>query len=261
MDDREFLKKIRTLKANNQQIALTESRIKETHLDSYKESKNTESKYKVGDVVRCLPGFVNIKKSVNFGGYGYEEDKIFTVAHIFPTIDGEILWPNDGTYGVKSNAVELVLKGNKLTEDFDLINDPEKVPFTDEFLEDDEMLEIEEDGDYQNPSPDEQRDEENKFKDSVTKLCKFDKIKVYKENVKWSGNLVREKISWEFSLDDTIGCFIDIEEPLQLRDENIETIKRLRVYYDVWSDEWSGRLTGTEDEDDDADTEENSMKF
>lgn len=91
---------------------------------------------------------------------------------------------------------------------------------------------------------DEQRDEENKFKDIVSKLVKFEPIKVHKENVEWSGYLVREKIDWYFSLDDTIGCYIDTTELIQLRDETLEVLKKLRGYYDVWSDEWSNRLTG-----------------
>ena len=32
---------------------------------------------------------------------------------------------------------------------------------------------------------------------------------------------------------------------LQLTMEVIETLKKVKGYYDVWSDEWSARLTGT----------------
>jgi len=46
----------------------------------------------------------------------------------------------------------------------------------------------------QEVTPDEQREEENKFKDTVSKLAKFNKIKVFRQNVEWSGELVREKI-------------------------------------------------------------------
>ena len=96
----------------------------------------------------------------------------------------------------------------------------------------------------QTVEPDEQREEENKFKDIVSKLVKFDPIKVHRENVEWSGHLIREKIDWYFSLDDTVGCYIDTTELIQLRDETLEVLKKLRGYYDVWSDEWSSRLTG-----------------
>jgi hypothetical protein len=91
----------------------------------------------------------------------------------------------------------------------------------------------------------EQREEENKFKDIVSKLVKFRPIKVHKENVEWSGHLIREKIDWHFSLDDTVGCYIDTTDLIQLTDDTLEVLKKLRGYYDVWSDDWSSRLVGS----------------
>lgn len=104
--------------------------------------------------------------------------------------------------------------------------------------------------DFQEVTPDEQREEESKFKDTVSKLVKFDKIKVYKQNVEWSGQLVREKIKWVFSLNENNGCFISIESEnmLQITTEVIGTLNKLKGYYDVWSDEWGSRLTGTPSE-------------
>ena len=74
-----------------------------------------------------------------------------------------------------------------------------------------------EEDEIQTVEPDEQREEESKFKDIVSKLVKFEPIKVHSENVEWSGHLIREKIDWYFSLDDTIGCYIDTTELIQLR--------------------------------------------
>jgi|21_taG_2_1085346.scaffolds.fasta_scaffold10856_3 hypothetical protein len=98
--------------------------------------------------------------------------------------------------------------------------------------------------DVQTLEAQEQKEEENKFKDIVSKLVKFEPIKVYPENVEWSGHLIREKVDWTFSLDDTTGCYIYTTELIQLRDETLEVLKKLRGYYDVWADEWSSRLTG-----------------
>lgn len=99
-------------------------------------------------------------------------------------------------------------------------------------------------------TPEEQREEENKFKDIVSKLCEFEMIKVHEQNVEWSGYLIREKIEWTFSLDDKVGCYIKTGRTgqtdfFQLIDENLEVIKKLRGFYDVWSDEWASRLTGS----------------
>ncbi len=69
----------------------------------------------------------------------------------------------------------------------------------------------EENSDIQNVTPDEQREEESNFKGTVSKLVKFTPIKVYKQNVEWSGELIREKIKWVFSLNENNGCYISIE--------------------------------------------------
>jgi hypothetical protein len=43
---------------------------------------------------------------------------------------------------------------------------------------------------------------------------------------------------------------------LQLTTEVIETLKKLKGYYDVWSDEWGARLTGTPTEGGEGEGEE-----
>jgi len=126
-----------------------------------------------------------------------------------------------------------------------------------EILREEEEVEIENVStteEAQEVTPDEQREEENKFKDTVSKLVKFDKIKVFRQNVEWSGVLVRERVKWVYSLNENNGCYITIEDEdmLQLTNEVIETFKKIRGYYDVWSDEWSARLTGTPTEGDGA---------
>jgi hypothetical protein len=107
-------------------------------------------------------------------------------------------------------------------------------------------MDTEEEEEGQDISPDEQREEENAFKDKVTQLVEFDKIKVFTKTVKWSGKLVREGINWTYTLDDKVGCFISTEEEdtLQLTDDMLDVIKNIRAYYDIWSEEWSARLTG-----------------
>lgn len=98
----------------------------------------------------------------------------------------------------------------------------------------------------QDISAEEQREEENAFKDKVSQLSEFEKIKVYTKTVTWSGRLIREGINWSYTLDDKIGCFINTDEDdtLQLTDDMLKVIKSIRAYYDIWSDEWGSRLTG-----------------
>lgn len=96
----------------------------------------------------------------------------------------------------------------------------------------------------QYPTPDEQREEENKFKEIVSKLAKFEKIKVYPDNVEWSGSLIRENIEWYFTLEETSGCFINTKDAIKLTDDVLEVIQKIRGYYETWSSEWASRLTG-----------------
>jgi len=121
-------------------------------------------------------------------------------------------------------------------------------------VEESEPLQLLFEEDIQTLDPEEQREEENKFKDIVSKLVKFNPIKVHKENVEWSGHLIREKIDWTFSLDDTVGCYVYTTELIQLRDEVLEVLQKLRGYYDVWADDWGSRLTGGSSEDNTEET-------
>lgn len=113
------------------------------------------------------------------------------------------------------------------------------------------IVENTEDEQGQDISKEEQRDEENAFKKEVSQLTEFKKIKVFKKTVKWSGRLIREGINWSYTLDDKVGCFIytNGDDTLQLTDDMIKVIKSIRVYYDVWSNEWGSRLTGSATED------------
>ncbi len=133
-------------------------------------------------------------------------------------------------------------------EDTKLSGNSKRLLFEEELdtdtIETTKVINSDEQRDVQTIEPDEQREEENNFKNIVSKLVKFDPIKVHPENVEWSGYLIREKINWYYSLDETIGCYIDTADLIQLSDGTLEVLKKLRGYYDVWSDNWSSRLVG-----------------
>lgn len=70
--------------------------------------------FKDGDVVICLPGFINGDTpykmeagSTKHGGSGYKNGKVFKIGRISPRYkDGFILWPSDGSNGVYSSVVK-----------------------------------------------------------------------------------------------------------------------------------------------------------
>ena len=74
-------------------------------------------RYKVGDIVECLPGFKhdwdcneygNAQSDFEYGGYGYRAHRVFTVSRIADnSIRGQILFSCEGNGGVFANALTL----------------------------------------------------------------------------------------------------------------------------------------------------------
>ena len=91
--------------------------------------------------------------------------------------------------------------------------------------------------------PTELREEEKKFRDTVTPRVKFNKFKLYPEaqNVEFSGEFTDSRIEWYYSLDDTQGVYITTDL-LQLRDDTLQQIQKLVGYYKTWSEEWANRI-------------------
>ena len=91
-------------------------------------------------------------------------------------------------------------------------------------------------------TPQEQKKEEDDFRRAVSDRVKFGKIRIYDSGglpkVEWMGELIRERMEFVFSLDDTVGCYISADL-LQLRDETLKTLEKLRAYYDGWAKKWS----------------------
>ena len=91
-------------------------------------------------------------------------------------------------------------------------------------------------------TPEEQKREEEDFRRAVSDRVKFGKIKIYESGglpkVEWMGELIRERMEFVFSLDDTVGCYVSADL-LQLRDDTLKTLEKLRAYYDGWAKKWS----------------------
>jgi hypothetical protein len=110
--------------------------------------------------------------------------------------------------------------------------------------------------------PAERKEEEEKFRQSVHPRCEFYKFKLYPnaQNVEFSGKFTDSQIEWFYSLDDTRGVYMTTDM-LQLRDDTLETIKKLVGYYKSWSDEWANRIADEYNSAKDAETEEESTGF
>lgn len=67
-----------------------------------------DKKFKVGDVVRCIPGFVKGRDGYpDSGGAGYVVDRVITINELTTFNNYQICWghPSGGVY---SQALELV---------------------------------------------------------------------------------------------------------------------------------------------------------
>ena len=77
-------------------------------------------RYKVGDIVECLPGFKhdwycndasfvgNAQFDFEYGGYGYRAHRVFKISRIADNpIRGQILFSCEGNGGVFANALTL----------------------------------------------------------------------------------------------------------------------------------------------------------
>lgn len=78
------------------------------------------------------------------------------------------------------------------------------------------------------------------FIDNITDLVEFKILNISSSNIEWVGELSQEKIEWVYSLDDQNGCYISVNM-LQLTDETIQMIGRLKQNYKEWASTW-GRI-------------------
>lgn len=87
-------------------------------------------------------------------------------------------------------------------------------------------------------------EEQKNFRDTVSPRVDFTGFKIYpkNKNVIFSGKFENMgSLEWEFTLEDTNGLYISCNN-VPFSDDTIDTIKKLKGYYDNWADEWSQKL-------------------
>ena len=86
------------------------------------------------------------------------------------------------------------------------------------------------------------QEEKEQFESSVSSPVEYGEFKIYGDNVEWSGKLIKENISWIYSLDDIESVYITSEQ-LHLTDSVIETLQKLKSYWTIWSEKWSKEIS------------------
>lgn len=87
------------------------------------------------------------------------------------------------------------------------------------------------------------KEEEKKFRDTVSPRVEFKKFFIYPKanNVEWAGKFSSSEMEWVYSLDSTNGVYIS-GDLIQLDDDSMNILKKLVGYYETWSNEWANKL-------------------
>ena len=91
--------------------------------------------------------------------------------------------------------------------------------------------------------PEDLKEEEKKFRSTVSPRVEFKKFFIYPKasNVEWSGKFTDSDVEWVYSLDDSDGVYIS-GDLLRLNDSMMENLKKLTGYYQTWSNEWANKV-------------------
>ena len=80
------------------------------------------------------------------------------------------------------------------------------------------------------------------FINNVTDLVEFKILNISSSNIEWVGELTQENIEWVYSLDDQSGCYISANM-LQLTDETVQLITKIKQNYKEWASTWGKILS------------------
>lgn len=80
------------------------------------------------------------------------------------------------------------------------------------------------------------------FVNNITDLVEFKILNISSANIEWVGDLTQENIEWVYSLDDQSGCYISANM-LQLTDETVDLITKIRQNYKEWASTWGKILS------------------
>ena len=81
----------------------------------------------------------------------------------------------------------------------------------------------------------------DEFVSDVSDMADFNKLNVYTNNVEWSGNLIEFDIEFFFSIGEENGVYIN-GEMLNVDDEFLTLIGKLKTYYEKFKSKWAGVL-------------------
>jgi hypothetical protein len=90
----------------------------------------------------------------------------------------------------------------------------------------------------------ERKAQERTFRETVDKSARFDVFNIYPKanNVVFGGVIERMGgLEFQFTLEDENGLYITANN-IQITDDVVRKIAKMKGYYDTWSDEWAEKL-------------------
>ena len=79
------------------------------------------------------------------------------------------------------------------------------------------------------------------FVEQVEDLVDFNVLNIYKNNIEWSGNLIRFDVEFYYAVGETNGVYIN-GTMMKINDDYVEMLDKLRSFYEVFSTKWAGVL-------------------
>ena len=92
----------------------------------------------------------------------------------------------------------------------------------------------------------------DEFVEEVSDLVDFNKLNVYPNNVEWSGKLIEQDLEFFFSIGEKNGVYIQ-GEMINVDEEFLEFIEKLKTYYDKFKSKWSKIMASRKKTSDDTD--------
>lgn len=78
----------------------------------------------------------------------------------------------------------------------------------------------------------------DEFNDQVSDLVDYNQLNVYPNDVEWSGKILDKDIEFIYTVGETSGIYIN-GNMVKVDDETLETINKLKNFYDKFKSKWS----------------------
>lgn len=94
----------------------------------------------------------------------------------------------------------------------------------------------------------------DEFNEEVSDLVDFNQLNVYPNDVEWSGKIVDKDIEFIYTVGESSGTYIN-GNMVKVDDETLESINKLKNFYDKFKSKWSKVLVSRKQHQDDTQNE------